>query len=434
MNETGSIRSCLLYYNLIVNIKSAHLENDLRSDEKMDEEIVAFKLKNYKLSSQKKLNEIKYFENGIELMHYNEDGTNIPYTEEQFKNKIKHNVETHINNKFENVILLSGAGTSISGDPRNIFGKTMVELWIPIEESLVSDVSIFNLEQLSKLINFNIIRDKEGKVNSNLEDFISQVLQYESFIKNEKEIKKYVKTIERIYETIVKNTSYSYDDSIFNHSAIIKMLNESLNAPSRLTVVTTNYDLMFEQAAAELNYTVIDGFTFSQKPKFNSDLYNWNLVKSVKNVSTKELEYKRSIMNLLKIHGSINWYEVNGEIYKNYDDVEDNPVMIFPNTRKYAQSYKPPYFALFSKFQELLTQNNTLLITSGFSFGDLHIASIVENSLKNNNGLQLLVTDFNINNKLEEGWATLEGLSQKNYPVTFLQSSFNELNYYLEGI
>lgn len=140
------------------------------------------------------------------------------------------------------------------------------------------------------------------------------------------------------------------------------------------------------------------------------------------------------MINLLKIHGSINWIESNDEVYKIYTDAQDIPVMIFPNTKKYAQSYKPPYFALFSKFQELLAQNNTLLITSGFSFGDLHIASIVENSLKNNNGLHLLVTDYNINNKNEEGWNVLEQLREKHYPVAFLESSFNELVYYLEGI
>lgn len=401
----------------------------------MNVETVAFKSSNIKLSYEKTENETKYFENETELIFTNEDGAREPYTEEQFESRIKSNVETHINyNNFENVILLSGAGTSISGIEGKPFGKTMIELWVPIEEELSNSGSVLNLEELAELVNFDIDKDDLGDINSNLEDFMSQVLQFENFIKDGEEKEKYTKTINLIYKTIVDNTSYSYDNNVFKHSTIIKILNESLNAPNRLTVVTTNYDLMFEQAAAELNYMVIDGFTFSQHPKFNSDLYNWNLVKSVKNVSTKELEYNRNMINLLKIHGSINWIESNDEVYKTYEDVQDIPVMIFPNTKKYAQSYKPPYFALFSKFQELLAQNNTLLITSGFSFGDLHIASIVENSLKNNNGLHLLVTDYNINNKDEEGWNVLERLRQKHYPVAFLESSFNELVYYLEGI
>lgn len=400
----------------------------------MDKKRVAFKLNNFKLTYKENKNETKYFENEIELIDTDESREKRPYTEEQFKSKIKYHVKKYTDNNFENIILLSGAGTSISGDEESKFGKTMIELWKPIKDNLADKDSTFNVENLSRLINFKIKLDTSGNIISNFEDFMSQVLQYESFIKDEIEKEKYRETINIIYKTIVKNTSYNYDNNLFRHSAIIKLLNESLDAPSRLTVVTTNYDLMFEQAAEELNYTVIDGFTFSQHPKFNSDLYNWNLVKSVMNVSTKELEYNRNMINLLKIHGSINWYEKDGDIYKSYEDIEDIPVMIFPNTKKYAQSYKPPYFALFSKFQELLNKNNTLIITSGFSFGDLHIASIVENAIKNNNGLHLLVTDFNINNKFEEGWAVLEELSEKHYPVGFLESSFNELTHYLEGI
>lgn len=401
----------------------------------MDIETVSLRTSNLKLSYTENENGKKYFENDAELILTNEDGTRDSYTEEQFKNKIKSNLEKHINyNNFENIILLTGARTSISGDKEKPFGKTMIELWVPIEEELSNSESVLNLEELAGLVNFDIDKDDLGHINSNLEEFMSQVLQFENFIKDGEKKVKYTETINLIYRTIVDHTSYSYDNNIFKHSTIIKILNESLNAPNRLTVVTTNYDLMFEQAAAELDYTVIDGFTFSQYPKFNSDLYNWNLVKSVKNISTKELEYNRNMINLLKIHGSINWIESNDEVYKIYTDAQDIPVMIFPNTKKYAQSYKPPYFALFSKFQELLAQNNTLLITSGFSFGDLHIASIVENSLKNNNGLHLLVTDYNINNKNEEGWNVLEQLREKHYPVAFLESSFNELVYYLEGI
>ena len=83
----------------------------------MDIETVSFRTSNLKLSYTENENGKKYFENDAELILTNEDGTRDSYTEEQIKNKIKSNVEKHINyNNFEDIILLTGAGTSISGD------------------------------------------------------------------------------------------------------------------------------------------------------------------------------------------------------------------------------------------------------------------------------------------------------------------------------
>lgn len=42
-----------------------------------------------------------------------------------------------------------------------------------------------------------------------------------------------------------------------------------------------------------------------------------------------------------------------------------NPIMIFPNSNKYMQSYQEPYFELFTKFQELLKRPDTLFILQG---------------------------------------------------------------------
>lgn len=395
-----------------------------------------FKLNNYLLSKKEEDGEVQYFENNQLLTSVDKEGKERSFTKEEFEIKLKSKVKTYINKKYDNIILLTGAGSSINknSDKGNIYGKTMLELWEPIRTALKGKSTVFSLEELSGKINFDLLTNGSSEITSNLEDFMTQLLQYEHFINDCEVLTKYKKTVDEIYKEIVKNTSYTYDSEDFNHSAIIKLLNEMLTPPSRLTVVTTNYDLLFEQAAEEINYTVIDGFTFSQKPKFNSDLYNWNLVKPVPNVSTKELEYNKNVISLLKIHGSILWFEENDEIYRRQESIDKIPVMIFPNTKKYAQSYKTPYFALFSKFQELLNVNNSLIISSGFSFGDLHITSILENAIKNNNGLQLLITDFDINNKDTEGWTMLEKLSNKQYPVGFLETSFNELINYLEEI
>lgn len=72
--------------------------------------------------------------------------------------------------------------------------------------------------------------------------------------------------------------------------------------PSKLTIVTTNYDTLLEDAADSIGYTVMDGFSFSHRPYFDSDMFEWNLVRDIENVKTRELEYKKNIINLLKLH------------------------------------------------------------------------------------------------------------------------------------
>jgi len=88
--------------------------------------------------------------------------------------------------------------------------------------------------------------------------------------------------------------------------------------------------------------------------------------------------YKPSVMNLLKIHGSLTWeYDHQNNVVRQSKDFAKKPIMVFPSSDKYSQSYQQPYFDLFVKFQELLKQPNTLLITTGFSFADNHISQMI---------------------------------------------------------
>lgn len=128
-------------------------------------------------------------------------------------------------------------------------------------------------------------------------------------------------------------------------------------------------------------------------------------------------------------------------------------VMVFPSSDKFAQSYQEPYFELFTKFQELIKRPNTLLISSGFSFADDHISKMITQALKNNSGLKLLVTDFNIDpnrqwnekskqydeiaetdTKYNKNWQELVHLMNEGYSISFLKATMNnDLVDYLSG-
>ncbi|EAD0941546.1 SIR2 family protein, partial [Listeria monocytogenes] len=236
-----------------------------------------------------------------------------------------------------------------------------------------------------------------------------------------------IKSKNKILDLIKDNTNYNFNSSKMKHGSFLKILSKYTNTPNKLTIVTTNYDTLFEEAAANLNFTVMDGFTFSYNPYFDSDMFEWNLVKDIPNVKTKELEYKKNIINLLKIHGSLTWVNSieDNRIYRKNKKLVEKPIMVFPSSNKYMQSYENPYFELFTKFQELLRRKNTLLITTGFSFADNHIAKMIIQAIKHNTGLAVLVSDYNIEQN-HENWIELDALRNNHFRIAFLKATLND--------
>ena len=55
--------------------------------------------------------------------------------------------------------------------------------------------------------------------------------------------------------------------------------------------------------------------------------------------------------------------------------------MIAPMSSKYALTQNDPYSDLFREFVNIIAQQNTVLFTTGFSFGDEHIASLIKEAL-----------------------------------------------------
>lgn len=368
--------------------------------------------------------------NGIILL----DERDNPINDVYFKSLIKKETSSFIHKSFTNIIVLIGAGASVlckdnNMDPR--FGKTVAMLAQFVNEELKKDVNCFTLQAMADLCKYSILvevlgDDGKQKLNPqfNLEDFLSDLLSFEKYV-SDNDREKYEMTKEKIFSVIISNTSYEYDNSCLKHSAFINTVSHLVKTPSKLNIVTTNYDTLIEDAAESIKYTVIDGFSFSHRPYFDSDMFEWNMIKDVDNVKTNELEYKKNIINLLKLHGSLTWERDKFGIMRKEKAEVNNPIMIFPSSNKYMQSYQDPYFELFTKFQELLKRPNTLLITSGFSFADNHISQMIIKAVQHNKGLSMLVTDYNITQG-NTNWNNLIDLMKHNYQISFLKTTMND--------
>lgn len=378
-----------------------------------------------KYTSEKK----DFFKN--ETLLTNEDGKKIK--ESEFKALIQKETSSFIHKTFNNIIVLIGAGASVlctSGSIDDRFGKTVFMLADLINTELKLNSSLFSLQELADLCKYNIpveILETDGstKLNPafNLEDFLSNLLTFEKYV-SDSERDKYIESKKKILGLIVSNTSYDYNNSYLKHSAFINTVSHLVRTPSKLTIVTTNYDTLIEDAADSIGYTVMDGFSFSHRPYFDSDMFEWNLVKDIENIKTRELEYKKNILNLLKLHGSITWERDGQGIRRKEKSDVTEPIMIFPSSEKYMQSYQDPYFELFTKFQELLKRPNTLLITSGFSFADNHISQMIIQAILHNKSLATLISDYNINQS-NPNWDKLMDLMSHNYQIAFLQATMN---------
>lgn len=368
----------------------------------------------------------KYLKNGTPLM--DEDGNII--NDASFKLLIKKEMSHFIHKNYDNIIVLAGAGASVVLNDNNIcekFGKTVSMLAELINKELKMDSNCFTLQELADFCKYNVPVEEveESKINPkfNLEDFLSDLLSFEKYVA-EGDYAKYEVSKNKIFDLIISNTSYDYDESYLKHSAFINTVSHLVKTPSKLSIVTTNYDTLIEDAADSIGFTVIDGFTFAHRPQFDSDMFEWNLVKDIENIKTRELEYKKNIINLLKLHGSLTWERSDKHIFRKEKNNVKNPIMIFPSSNKYMQSYQEPYFELFIKFQELLKRLNTLLITTGFSFADNHISQMIIQAILHNKSLALLISDYNINQE-NENWIRLQDLMQHNYQIAFLKATMN---------
>ena len=374
-----------------------------------------------------------FFKNDNELK--NQDGSHIESSE--FKRLLKDEINNYIY-PFDNVVVLAGAGASIvskeNGSPDLDYGHTVKMISIEVLKELKNG-DFYSIEELSNFCKYSIpieVNDTEDKKkyneDFNLEDFLSKVVTFEEFIDEDTVInlEKYVSSKNKILEIIRTKTSYNYNKNKHKHGSLIKNFSNLHKSPNRLTIVTTNYDTLFEEAANYLNFTVFDGFSFDSNSKFDSDLFDWSLVKPISSVKSEKMEFKKSTINLLKIHGSLTWKKSDDNIVRVSKEHNDVPIMIFPSSNKYSHSYEKPYFELFSKFQEYIKRTNTLLITTGFSFADNHIAKMITQAIKTTSSLTVLITDYTIDSEYKcSNWKDLEGLMDNGYRIAFFKGTID---------
>ena len=188
-----------------------------------------------------------------------------------------------------------------------------------------------------------------------------------------------------------------------HHQDFIRKLTARKPAEPRVQLYTTNYDTLFEQAAQRMNYTIIDGFSFSYPRLFNGSNFDHDVVYRERTRIKNEESFVPNVIQLFKLHGSIDWEKKDGKIYQK--ETTDHPCIIYPASEKYESSYEQPYFEMMSHLQSTLRKEGTLLIVAGFGFQDKHIQNVIKEAALQNPNFHLLIVCFGMKNFAKDGEA-----------------------------
>lgn len=318
--------------------------------------------------------------------------------------------------QFENTIVLTGAGTSYEIGKTDIKGMTMKKLW----EKIVEKCGKEKINELGKKINY-VINDFE---NVSLEEFLSQANLFLMIYPVESESVKNL--VEKMKEIIIQNCTIMMPDDA-PHKEFLKRITARKLKNNRLKLFTTNYDMLFEQAANECGFTMIDGFSFTFPRVFNGNNYDYDIVVRKNSRIAAQENYASKVFHLYKLHGSLDWEKdtETGQIKKCDYQGNKYPVMIFPSSIKYEASYERPFFEMMSRFQNELRTDNALLMIMGYSFGDKHINSMIFEALEQNHSLQLVVVDPYI-----ENFSDLIKRTERSSNILLIRSDFKELAFH----
>lgn len=257
----------------------------------------------------------------------------------------------------------------------------------------------------------------------------------------------------------VNPSGAEYETTKAEYQRFLHTWNELINKRSnrlvgkQVNLFTTNVDIMMERASLGLGVELNDGFQGSIEQVFDAG----NFQKTVSKIS---LHFQNvsdiPVLNLMKIHGSINWREeddtikndiglptvtevktaldaidaanfisttktdaagkvvektlaemlteaeakhlANADVFKPFLDTYHKLVMINPTKRKFKESVIDHHFyELMRQYSNNLEKENTLLFVSGFSFADEHIADITKRAANTNPTLHVVVFAFNDN-------------------------------------
>jgi|SRR5690554_955712 len=337
---------------------------------------------------------------------------------EQYAIQAKRNkYQKFLSRQFENLIVLSGAGSSVDIGEDKKKGRLLTQLWDDVKDEITET----KLNKFCELVRYTDKKEGDEKLYvKNLEKLLSVANAAKDFIESTDEIN-ITDTIDEIQKLIKEKCELKLPIDAPHHSFLEKITRRKVTLP-RAKIFTLNYDTLFEQAGRKGNFTIIDGFSFSSPRFFSGRNFDYDVVLRDKSRLKEEDNFVNRVFHLYKPHGSVDWKKTKEGIIQS--NIVKEALMIYPKDSKYESSYEQPFFEMMSRFQQNLRKNNVLLICIGFSFNDKHIVTAIQEALEQNSGFQLMVVNKGIDDSDNFKW--LYNLATTHSNIVLIDELFSD--------
>ncbi len=345
-----------------------------------------------------------------------------------------------------NLSFLIGSGCSLG--PNGI--PTMVKLaeafFEPSEEVLKSmseklQELILSADNKKVLEEWVIDHAKEPFIK-NLETFLGTLYSLRFYLEQIKagdELEKIDKVIDEtkhfiLYQCLNKDNDGKDGGILDNYKNFYRKLSLRDSNLPKPNVFTTNYDLYSEKAMDELGITYTNGFSGFIERYFNPSIFNYALAEQM-DISSFKWNVIDSFIYLFKIHGSVNWIEVedSNKLFRikelqdsSFDFLKSQKnLMIYPSPIKQNASLGTPYSDLFREFQKRIARNQSVLVTMGYSFADEHINNLIYQALTIPTFRLVIFSDmgFYVDGEYELSRPNIEKLKDLNDPRIWIIGS-----------
>lgn len=165
----------------------------------------------------------------------------------------------------------------------------------------------------------------------------------------------------------------------------------------RVNIFTTNYDRVIEMGAELAGMHLLDRFVGNLSPIFRSSRLDLDMHYNPPGMRG-EPRYLEGVARFTKLHGSVDWVQVQSEIRRigvpfgaddlepffnapGFRDATPYKLMVYPNAAKDTETSNYPYVELFRDFAAAVCRPNSTLVTYGYSFGDDHINRVIKDML-----------------------------------------------------
>ena len=256
------------------------------------------------------------------------------------------------------------------------------------------------------------VKDFDGS-NNNLEEELGK----------EKYLKILPKIRQIIWASINKADRKILSDLLSNkdkYSGVLALIKKFLEPhPQNINIITTNYDRLLEYVMTYHNINFTDGCSGRVLSAFNEDVFK-----------------DKNIVNLIKVHGSLNWGKIDNEIrYTDIFNKNIEPVIIPPGKNKYQETYHSPYRELIQYSDKVIKKADSFFAI-GFGFNDEHITPRIINKI--NSGTPIVLITRTITQtadkelKNAKNYVLLEKSDTDNTKVRIRQNGENPTSSFLD--